>query len=524
MGSGTGTLGGSYGGGVTEGKGRVTGRRSAKPIYTINKSIGYSAASADLLLDISKSVDASGVKSTDITEVRVKNEGDIPAFAMFQYKFWTDATTTTDDAPNDYLVHYLLAPNQEIRIPATRAIIGDGGVESYLGTAISSTAPNALMFADSDANLAAAVDSPDTSITVTDGDYFRVGDLIQLGVDESTTTKKEIMEVTAIAGAVLTVKRGLYGSNTNDKDAQTDATEGAVSGANVYLPFFNAHHDYDKYSVAQTDAQGRFKATNFFGEGRAATALQGIVPGSFAVQFYEGGSQSLDLSDISSNTNTGLTASTAYEFDIQVDGGTNFDNFSFTTDSSDLTFAGSSNAVLPKIQSALDTQYYTSGNLFEKRVTVGLQGGDVVFRSASRLSTSAIALTAGSSGTAEFFGTGRIPAVASIASPIGARLSAEQSYDPITYSASYNDIFLKDNGYGRLFSNGLGGGSINYETGAINMVGCPANAEFVFSVIHTSAFSGKLDATETLKENSLKAVYGNITSQKGTGQLKITTY
>ena len=41
--------------------------------------------------------------------------------------------------------------------------------------------------------------------------------------------------------------------------------------------------------------------------------------------------------------------------------------------------------------SALDTAYYTAGNLFEKKVTVGIENGDVIFRSGSRLSSSAIA-------------------------------------------------------------------------------------------------------------------------------------
>ena len=152
-----------------------------------------------------------------------------------------------------------------------------------------------------------------------------------------------------------------------------------------------------------------------------------------------------------------------------------------------------------------------------------------MFRSASRLSTSAIALTAGTSGASAAVrflaqANGRLPALTSIPTAVAARLAPEQSYDPITYATSYNDVFIKDDGYGNLFSNGLGSGSISYETGEINLRGCPSNAEFVFSVIHTSAFSGKIDATEALKENSLKAVYGNITSQKGTGQVKVETF
>ena len=54
------------------------------------------------------------------------------------------------------------------------------------------------------------------------------------------------------------------------------------------------------------------------------------------------------------------------------------------------------------------------------------------------------------------------------------------------------------------------------------MTGCPTNAEFVFSCLHTSAFSGKQNATDSAKMNSLKAIYGNMPNQKGTGQLTVT--
>ena len=54
------------------------------------------------------------------------------------------------------------------------------------------------------------------------------------------------------------------------------------------------------------------------------------------------------------------------------------------------------------------------------------------------------------------------------------------------------------------------------------MTGCPPNAEFVYSCLHTSAFSGRQNATDSAKMNSLKAIYGNMPNQKGTGQLTVT--
>ena len=80
---------------------------------------------------------------------------------------------------------------------------------------------------------------------------------------------------------------------------------------------------------------------------------------------------------------------------------------------------------------------------------------------------------------------------------------------------------MYDDGNGRLF--GAGNGSLNLETGEIDFIG-PANSEFVFSCLHTSAFSGKRDATDSAKMNSLKAIYGNTTSQQGKAELTITRY
>jgi len=103
-------------------------------------------------------------------------------------------------------------------------------------------------------------------------------------------------------------------------------------------------------------------------------------------------------------------------------------------------------------------------------------------------------------------------------------LAPEQEYNPITDAATYKDIFIRDSGRGRLFSNGLGNGKISYESGKFEINGCPPNAEFVVSLIHTSAFSGKIDSVEATKQNSLQAVYGNVPSQKKSGTLKVTTY
>ena len=104
---------------------------------------------------------------------------------------------------------------------------------------------------------------------------------------------------------------------------------------------------------------------------------------------------------------------------------------------------------------------------------------------------------------------------------VAAKLPDDVLYDKVTYDSSSNSgAFSYDNGYGRIF--GMCNGTINYETGEIDMAGCPANAEFVYSCLHTSPFSGRQNATNAAKMNLLKAVYGNMPNQKASGELTIT--
>ena len=502
----------SSGGGTPRRKRR---RIASRPTSSVTKSLAYSATVNDTLLEISKSTSATESNSADISHVKVSNTGDVPALAVFKYNRWTDEDTV---GAVSYL-HFLLSAGESVSLPAQRAIMTDDA-DMYEGDVVTATAPNSNEYVDSTADIDTATsgdvasDAAVTTIYLEDGHskFLRVGDLIRL--------ENEILEVLTVgtgadlATSTITVKRGVHGST-----AATHADDVAVR-----LPFFNAHHDFDRYSVAQSDDQGRWKAMNFFGYGRASTYLSGIQPGSVAIQFYTQGYQKLGLSDITGNTESGLTASTAYEFDITVDGGTTFSNLSFTVDSSNTKFGGS-DGIIAKIQDALDTQYYTAGNLFQKRVTCRIESGDIVFRSGSKLSTSAISLGVGSSLAAEFFGTGRIPAASDIMAAVDARLETETIYDPVTYSTSYKDIFVRDDGLGNLMYQGVVVGDINYETGAHSWVipSCP-NAEFVVSALYNSPLSGKQDATESAKINSLIAVYGNTPQQKGNATLKVDTY
>ena len=525
----TGTLGGGYGFHDSTPKNNTNGA-GAKPVLEKTKSVSYSATQSDQILSISSAA-SSATKEGMPSRVEVINSGNTPVFIMAGYESYHADDDTLDENP--VYLHTMLLPN-ETYYPPIRAIakIDTAGSPTDMtvivdGTVVDNAAPDANEYVDSTADVDSATADgivghatstdlylePYTSAADCTANLFRVGDLIRV--------RNEVMEVTAIgdksdlANNKLTVKRDMYG---------TDGGTAAADDDPVRLPFFNAYHDYDKYSVAQTDSDGKFKSMNFFGLGRAATAVQGITAGSVSLKFYEAGYQSLGLSGITGSTNSGLTASTQYKIDITVDGGSLFQDLTFTTDASNLNFGGS-NGIISKIQSALDTQFYTAGNLFEKKVHVAIVDGDVRFTSGSYLSTSAILLAdTGDSGSfIDAAANGRIPASANIPTSVAAKLPDDITYDRVTYATVPNSsAFVYDDGKGNLF--GAATGTINYETGAIDFRNAPPNAEFVISCMHTGAFSGKLNEAQADRINSLIAIHANTPNQKGSGQVTVTTY
>ena len=205
-----------------------------------------------------------------------------------------------------------------------------------------------------------------------------------------------------------------------------------------------------------------------------------------AIKFYESGYQELGLSNITSATSTGLTASQQYLIDITVDNGTKFQDLTFTTDSSDLSFG----KVITLINDALNTQFYTAGNLFEKRVTVSIVNGDVRFTSGSHLSTSAILIedTGDANSLFDASAIGRFPSAGTIEAPVAARLPKDTIIDGKSGISIQNVANMAyDDGYGVI--KGVANGTLNYETGAINFTGKP-NAEFTVAVSYGSSQSG----------------------------------
>ena len=83
---------------------------------------------------------------------------------------------------------------------------------------------------------------------------------------------------------------------------------------------------------------------------------------------------------------------------------------------------------------------------------------------------------------------------------------------------------MYDDGMGRLFTNdGSGSGTCNYETGALDFR-WHSECEFVFSCLHTSAFSGRLNESVTDRINSIVDIYATTPSQKWDGSVKVKTY
>lgn len=460
------------------------------------------------VLSVSDTKAANTVSS--IKALCVYNQSNVGIELQFTYNDWKDNSNVDEGNAVDLgsgstsvrFATMLLPAGDFIYLPNGRILGYNADASGANATSISNTAPDSNEYTVVDASGAnEAIDDSETEIDVDDDDFFKRGDLIR--IDD------EIMEVTSISGNTLTVIRGTHGSTAVAHDITDD----------LRLPFFNAYNNFNKYSVAQTNKNGKFKAMNFFGYGRTATTfVDGIVAGSVAFKFYNQGYQELGLSGITPNTPTGLVASTEYMINITVDGGSVFADLSFTTDSSNTNFGGK-NGMLNKIQDALDTQYYTAGNLFEKRITVGIVDGDVRFTSGSHLSSSAILLATPTTSGKTPFGIGRIPAIGSIESPVAARLPDDTLFDKVTYQENPNiGAFMYDDGAGNLL--GAGTGTINYETGAVDFTSLP-NAEFVISATYVSAHSGAPSSSGGGSANQLLFVGARSVNQKLNATIKV---
>ena len=383
-------------------------------------------------------------------------------------------------------------------------------------------------------NNGALSSTTDTSLVVDDGSWFKADDTIFFGT--------EVARVRSVSSDTLTIERALFGSVAI-----------ALSNDEPMNYFFGNHYLPFDTGKCQSDASGRFKqAGAFFGYARTDdTFVDGLVAGSVAILlgYTEGGFLDWGLSGITANGKTGLAASTAYTFHIVVDefnvGG--FDSVSsetaiaFTTDASDLTWAGSSNAVLPKIQAIFDEQFTTtSSGLLGKKVTIGIHNGDIRVTSHSNHSDTIVGI-GNVSGTSPF-GVGAFPALASSVPDLlgqivgggttdtivygpASSLPPETSINPVTGSTDINsDVFLLDDGNGNLLFRGSVVGKISYTTGHCSWhVASIANAEFKIWGQSHSAHSGG-SSTQLAGANSIVGIYARSVNPVENSKVKMVLF
>tara|TARA_R110000803_G_scaffold114679_1_gene183101 strand:- start:5 stop:1543 length:1539 start_codon:yes stop_codon:yes gene_type:complete len=477
--------------------------------YNVVVKINTEVDNADVFAILVKAGKTTGTNTLrGCKALVIRNIGKVGVELQLKSEEWAGAEPDTNGGVSYQSM--LIAAGDFIYLPNLRQLNYETDSTSAAnGATLDNVVPNLSMKLDSTADVdhattaAIGTGTTETTLNLEDGHskFFKIGDLIRMG--------DEICEITAVGtGADLVnstceIKRGMYGST-----AETQADDVAVEFA-----FFNAYADFDKYSRVQSDSSGRYKATNFFGFARSGDDIaSGLVAGSISGKFYSAGYQELGLSGITSSTESGLTASTEYKIDITVDGGTLFQDLSFTTSTN--TKFGGSDGIIRKIQDAFDVQYYTAGNLFEKKVTVAIVDGDIRFTSGQHLATSAILLA--DTGDANSFldaaANGRIPIAGNIEQAVPALLPDDVIYDNKTNQSAPNvSAMFYDDGNGII--SGTCSGTINYETGAINLTGCPPNAMFVVSANYGSAHSGG-ELFGTTNGNTISRISGRSVNPK----------
>ena len=489
------------------------------------------------LLTVSKSISVSTLSGAKM--LILHNTGTAAAEVQLKFQEWDDDGSGADQgnsidtgggATTTRYMTFLLPSREYMMFPSVRFTGYNLDASAANATSVDNIAPNSNMYVVSGGHTTEGfADDNDTTISFDDGSagaankLFKPNDLIRL--DDEICRVTSIVDTDgdgAYTPANFIVERGVHGSTKADHTNNTA----------IRFPFFNTTGSFTAatggYDTPQTDATGKFHCMNFFGYGRNLTGVaDGIVPGSIAIKFYEPGYQELGLSGITHGTSTGLVAGRTYYIKVSVDGSTP-EEISVTIDSANTTFGGKT-GLLSKLQIALNAEFSdTTSNLFEKRCTVALIGGDIRFTSGQRLSTSAIALTAGTTGSAtneEFLAiqNGRIPALAKIETAVEGKLADDVVYDRETYDSSPNTSkFLIDNGRTQLIGS-IGNGTINYETGELVLTSCPPNSHFVISATYNSAHSGGTKLT-TNGHNIISQIGARCVNQKTNTSIRLLAF
>jgi len=478
---------------------------------------------------------ASSLK--DAKGIIICNEGAVTAELNMNVAKWTHAEPDTNASAGGSDMKRILNAGEFIYLPNLCLFQHTAGNSAGLGATLDNQVPATAMYVDSGVNLDGDFEDSESALQVADIALFEVGDLVQVGIDDTTATRIEVMEVTSItddsgtdddAAGTLVVRRALHGTSKADKDNQTDSTNGAVSGANVHFPIFNAYYEYNTQlsgnsQLVMTDGKGRFKINNFFGYGRSAVAndeCQGIVPGSVAIKFYESAYADIDFGKpISSSTDTKLSTSTAYEFDLTIDD-SSATAIVFTTDSSVTTFNGA-NGVLKKIQDSIDVAFQS----LPYSCTVSITDGRLRFTSNSHMiphdgtngSKVLIADRSGSTGADLFTGSvGIFPNDTTFPSAIEPKLPDDVIIDTAS-NRNYPNVnaFMYDDGHGNLIYQGSTVGTISYLTGACDWtISSLPFAQFVINASYNSALSGGVKIKAGHADTGISSIFARSTNSK----------
>ena len=203
-------------------------------VFNIKQELDATASFLNILT-MGKSL--AGQSLRDSKSIIIKNTGSVASEIQLKCNEWA-TNLAPETLTNVAYEHFLLNAGDYIYLPNLKNVTSVADSSGCRGSAtVSNSAPSGTLYRDSGVNLGAKIEAADLTITVADLDYFKVGDLVQVGIDATTATRIEIMRVTAkeaeSGSGTLTVDRALYGTSAADGDAQTDATNGAVSGANV---------------------------------------------------------------------------------------------------------------------------------------------------------------------------------------------------------------------------------------------------------------------------------------------------
>ena len=522
-------------------------RGDSTPTQTVKKGVSYVAGGTDSnqIISISGTESATAVKSSIPVAVEVKNTGVVPAIVISEYEGYSDEDT---DAGR-HTIQTMLMPNETF-YPPVRGIIPtgsqlqvlDGTVVDFTTTVGDTSNTMADFESDSGDNVASGEFNNTTDPVVFElnngHEKYRVGDYLRCEneIVRVEGTYDDNPTTSTVADNHIVVSRGHLGS-----------TIAAHSGTpDIMFPCTNELYDFDRAlsgssQLVQSDMNGRFKLSNFFGYGRTdATAEDktfGLVAGSVCFRFYSSAYQEIMMGGttnnipITSSTSSKLTASTAYAFNLTLDD-SSATTISFTTDSSNVNFGGT-NGIITKIQDAINTATRTTGGgLYGYSCTVGIVNSKLRFTSNSHLSPhdgtngSKVLLADAGSGTNVLSGSaGIFPDDAVMNAPIKPIIAPVSVYDTLTYAKSSNMAGMcYDNGWGELIYGGVKVGNISYETGAFHFtIPSLPNAEFEISLAHGSPFAGKVDTTKE-DTSTITAIHANVINKNIAGEIEVKLY